>query len=99
MDYCNLEEEPGRRASAGKSSMSEEELKFPEWQAPLQELLLEFDRERLVEKVAKVEALIFERLQRPGKTDDDRAERESMKQAVFILRMVKRDRLGFPDWK
>jgi hypothetical protein len=79
--------------------MSDEELKFSEWQAPVQELLLEFDRERLVEKVAKVEALIFERLQRPVKTDDDRAERESVKQAVFILRMIKRDRLGFPDWK
>lgn len=79
--------------------MSNEELKFPEWQAPLQELLREFDHEGLVEKVAKVEAIIFDRLQRPLQTNDDRAERESLKEGVFILRMIKRDRLGFPDWK
>lgn len=79
--------------------MSEEELKFPEWQAPLQELFIEFDRDRLIEKVQKVEALIFERLQRPPRSKDDRNERESLDQAVFILRMIKRDRLGYPDWQ
>ena len=46
--------------------MSEEQLKFPRWQAPLQELIIEFDREKLAEKVQKVEALISERLQHRG---------------------------------
>ena len=36
--------------------MSEEELKYPEWQKPLQDLILEFDRKRLLEKVKKPEA-------------------------------------------
>jgi hypothetical protein len=38
-------------------------LKYPKWQTPLQELILEFDRAKLPEKVQQVEALILERLQ------------------------------------
>jgi hypothetical protein len=34
--------------------MGEEELKFPEWQKPLQDLFLERDRERLLEKIRAV---------------------------------------------
>jgi hypothetical protein len=43
--------------------MSDIELKYPEWQAPLQDLFLESDHEKLHEKIQKVETLIFERLQ------------------------------------
>jgi hypothetical protein len=34
------------------------ELKFPHWQAPLQELILEFEPEKLAEEIRKVEALL-----------------------------------------
>jgi hypothetical protein len=79
--------------------MSEEQLKFPRWQAPLQELIIEFDREKLAEKVQKVEALISERLQQPFRSLEDHSERESLEHGLFILRMVKRDRLGVQDSK
>jgi hypothetical protein len=38
--------------------MSDSELKYPEWQAPLQELILEFDREKLPGKIQNVQILI-----------------------------------------
>jgi hypothetical protein len=79
--------------------MSDEELKFPWWQAPLQELIVEFDRERLTEKIQRVERLISERLQRPFQSIEDRSEREALNHGLFILRMIKRDRLGVLDLK
>lgn len=34
-------------------------LKFPEWQAPLQDLILEFDRETMLRKMPEVETRII----------------------------------------
>jgi hypothetical protein len=79
--------------------MSDEELKYPKWQAPLQEAILEFDREKLREKIQDVETLIFERLQQLRQSSDGRSEQEAINDALSILRVIKRDRLGFPDWK
>jgi hypothetical protein len=79
--------------------MSDEELKFPGWQAPLQELIVEFDRERLTEKIQRVERLISERLQQPFQSIEDHSEREALNHGLFILRMIKRDRLGVLDLK
>lgn len=79
--------------------MSGSELKYPEWQAPLQEVILEFDCEMLRGKVQKVETLILERLQQLSQRNDGRSEQEAVIDALSILRIIKRDRLGFPDWK
>jgi hypothetical protein len=79
--------------------MSDEELKFPEWQAPLQELILEFDREKWLEKLRSMEAVIFERLQQLGKGRDGRDEQVALRDALSVMRIIKQDRLGFPDWK
>src|ERR1043166_2196820 len=43
-------------------TMTEDELKFPKWQEPLRQAILEHDPIRLVEKTEKVEATIRERL-------------------------------------
>jgi hypothetical protein len=48
----------------------DEGLKYPEWQKPLQELILEFDRDKLPEKVQQVETPIFERLQQLSRGND-----------------------------
>lgn len=83
--------------SYGKpQAMNEEELKFPEWQAPLQDMILEFDSKKLAEKIQKVEALIFERQQRLGQGSNGRAEREAIADGLNIIRIIKRDKLGFP---
>ena len=39
--------------------MSDIELKYPEWQAPLQDLFLESDHEKRHEKIQKVETLFL----------------------------------------
>ncbi len=79
--------------------MSDGKLKYPEWQAPLQELMLELDPEKLCEKIQKVETLIFERLQQIRQGNDGRSEQEAIDGALSILRVIKRDKLGFPDWQ
>ena len=79
--------------------MSDGALRFPEWQVPLQEVILEFDREELREKAERVETLIFERVQQLNQESDGRDERQALEDGLNILRMVRRDKLGFPDWK
>jgi len=79
--------------------VNDEELKYPEWQTPLQELILEFDRTKLPEKVQTVEALVFERLQQLRRGNDGHIETQAINDALVILRVIKRDKLDFPDWK
>jgi hypothetical protein len=74
--------------------MSQEELKFPEWQGPLQDVILEFDRERMLQKVQDVEALIFERLRQLSVTTGSRVEHDALNDALSVLRILKRERLG-----
>ena len=38
------------------------DLKYPEWQSPFQEALLEVDREKLQSKMMKAEEAIFQRM-------------------------------------
>jgi hypothetical protein len=87
------------RKSRKAQTMNDEELKFPAWQVPLQDLILEFDREKLAEKIQKVENLIFERQQQLNQASDGHAEREAIYDALNIIRVIKRDKLGFPDWR
>ena len=79
--------------------MNDEELKFPEWQVPLQDLILEFDPKKLAEKIQKVETVILERQQQLYQGSDGHAEREAIHDALNIIRVIKRDKLGFPDWR
>ena len=79
--------------------MSQDELQFPEWQGPLQDVILEFDRERMLKKMQDVEALIFERLRQLSVSSDGRVEHDALNDALSVLRILKRERLGYPDWK
>ena len=67
-------------------------LKFPEWQIPLQELLLEFDSEKLPAKMEGVRVLIFARLKHL-QDHYDRDEMQAINDAMNILRIVSRDKL------
>jgi hypothetical protein len=77
--------------------MSDGELKYPRWQAPLQDLILEFDRGKVVERIQKVENLILERLQQLRQGSEGHSEQDAINGALFIIRNIKRDKLGFPD--
>jgi hypothetical protein len=78
--------------------MSESELKYPSWQSPLQEAILELDRETFAKKIQEVETLMFERLQEITSDPDHHDERQALVDATTILRGLKRAKLSYPDW-
>ena len=78
---------------------SGEGLKYPEWQAPLQEVILEFDRKKLVEKVQQAETCISARLQELRRRRDSVEEQEAIVYGLSLLRSIKHDKLGYPDWE
>jgi cell division FtsZ-interacting protein ZapD len=75
------------------------DLQYPEWQTPLQDVILEFDLKELLRKIQRVETLIFERLQQLRLSQDGAQERVAINEALDVLRTIKRERLQFPDWK
>jgi hypothetical protein len=75
-------------------SMHYEYLKFPQWQVPLQELVLEFDPQKLPEKIQRVETLLSERLQKLDDGRDSRVEKIALYDAQTMVRIMKRNRLG-----
>lgn len=70
------------------------ELQFPNWQGPLQEAILEFDRRQFSEKALQVENLIFERLRELEQSDDGHTERSAIADGLSLLKLIKTDRLG-----
>ena len=76
--------------------MTENGLKFPEWQEPLRDAILEHDPQQLAEKTQKIEALIRTRLQqlRMSETADSesRAEEQALVDALNVIRIVLKDR-------
>ena len=80
-----------------EETMSGSELKYPEWQAALQELILEFDREKLPGKRQNVEILISKRLQQLRDEMDGLAEVQALNDGLAVLRIIKRDKLDYPD--
>jgi hypothetical protein len=95
-EYVLLDQKSGNKLvvkiDGTDGTMSDSELKYPEWQTPLQEVMLEFDRERLQEKIQKVEALICERLQQLSHRGDGRREQQAINDALTILRIIKREK-------
>jgi pSer/pThr/pTyr-binding forkhead associated (FHA) protein len=74
----------------------EREWEFPEWQAPLQEAILEFDCEKLTEKITEVETLLSERLRQLARLTNGSREQDLLTDALSTLRVIKRDRLRSP---
>lgn len=75
---------------------------FGSWQSEVEAALKESSSEKLLERVHAAEVAIFNRMQElakeAGTTSSHQAERESLATAMETLRLIKRDRLGFPDW-
>ncbi len=74
-------------------------LKYPEWQTPLRDALLEFDKDKLKQRLPDIETAIFNRQQVLSRSADSRDERQAIEDALATLRILKRDSLGFPDWE
>lgn len=77
------------------------ELKYPNWQKPYQEALLELDPSVLYQKMLDAETAIFARLQRltdgEAHLEGTPAERLAIDDAISGLRALQKHRLKFPD--
>lgn len=68
----------------------DEPIRYPEWQKPLLEALLELDEEKLRERVAAAEAAISRRLELIAKNSEQQTEHQAIEDALSSLRMLKR---------
>ncbi len=75
------ETEPGRM----------DELKYPEWQEPFRQALLESDREELKEQLMAVETVIVKRLESIAEDSAYREEQQAIRDALSTIRILKRE--------
>ena len=74
-----------------------EDLAYPNWQKPVQEALVELDKDKLKERIAAAERAIAQRLEAIERSPADRAEREAMQHALSSLRVVKKESVNSLD--
>ena len=93
------EREPMHNDESSESDTTKgDDFRFPEWQEPLQELVLEFDLVRLHKKMQRVAALLRDRLQQMQDwAEAHTAEREALGDAISVFRVIKREDLDFAD--
>ena len=93
---------PVRAYSITEHDSSPSNLRYPAWQREYEALLLEANPAELLKLVHKAEAAIFNRLQalaRPPEMTDHKAEEQAIAEALRTVRVLKRDKLQFPDWQ
>jgi hypothetical protein len=76
--------------------------RFPGWQREYEASIHEDDPKKLLERIHLTEAAIFNRLQELAQNADNpqsKAERNAIADALSVLRILKRDKLDFPDWE
>lgn len=71
---------------------------YPHWQNEYAAARLETNPEKLPARVEAAETAIYKRLQQISQTPDQFAERRAIEEAINGLRVLKRDRLKYPDW-
>jgi hypothetical protein len=72
---------------------SSDELKYPKWQAAVQEALLEFKIDSLHERIGAAETAINCRLRELSISPDGQAERQAIQDALNLLRLLKERRV------
>ena len=70
--------------------MNDAELKYPQWQLPYREAILEVDRNRLPDKIQKAETIVLERLQTLEQRANGQEERQALSDAMSTLTILKR---------
>lgn len=66
------------------------ELRFPEWQRPLQEVILESNHEDWIHKIQAVEKLITLRFLQLQQSTDCLDERQALSDALFLLGLLRK---------
>jgi hypothetical protein len=74
------------------------EMKYPAWQRPYQDALLEVDREKLRTKIDAAETAIFFRMQELAGNSDHHDETLAMHDAQRTLRALQVEKLGYPEF-
>jgi hypothetical protein len=69
------------------------DLKYPQWQAPLYAAILEFDLRKLSEKLRLAEAAISSRTDELTFEQTSREERRALADGLYIVRMLRKDKL------
>ena len=69
---------------------TDEGIRYPEWQEPYQQALLEPDEEQLSARVAAAEMAISNRLRALAGNSNHHAERQAIEDALASLRVLKR---------
>ena len=75
-------------------AMTEDQLKFPQWQEPLRLAILENDPILLAEKMQEIELMLRERLRQLRAKDPDRAsnqrpEEQALVDALNVIRVLR----------
>jgi hypothetical protein len=74
-----------------KARTISEELKYPPWQAPFREAILECNPQRLCEKVRAAEKAIHDRLHELTNESYDFCERQALIDALATIEVLKRE--------
>ena len=69
-------------------------LRYPDWQKPYHDALVELDREKLKCRVVAAEAAIFSRLQTMSSSSDSSGEMQAIEDALASLCYLKKESLG-----
>jgi hypothetical protein len=73
-------------------------LEYPEWQKPYLEALIA-DDSKLQGLITAAETAIFNRLQAISQSPHKQVEREAIADALRALRVLKRNKLNYPEWE
>jgi hypothetical protein len=76
-----------------------DQFQCPAWQTPYREVLTERDPQKLPDKLAAAEGVIVSRFQQLAHESNGLQERLVMRDAIYILRSIQRERLGYPAWE
>lgn len=70
---------------------TKEGIRYPEWQEPYQQALLELDQKKLSKRIAAAETAISNRLRAIARVSNHHAERQAIDDALSSLRVLKRN--------
>jgi hypothetical protein len=70
-----------------------DELKYPQWQEPFRNAITAFGTRQLGEKLRNVELMILDRLQTLSSDIKSLDERQSLLDAISIIRILNREKL------
>ena len=75
------------------------EIEFPDWQNEYVAALLEFEPDKLRERIVEAEGAISKRLHAIAGNVNHTCERQAMADALANLRVLKREKRSHPDWE